>query len=342
MFAPLHTARLIIRAFGLEDAAPLAERRNDSLVARYQNWVLPYPRQRAEDLVAQIVAAGEPANDQWWMAAVCDRESGETLGDLALRLSWGGRSAEVGYTLASRRWGRGYATEALEALLAWLFAERGITRACGTLHPDNTASARVLERCGFLFEGRTRLSYWVGDDCSDDATYGLTRQDWEAWSRRPRQAPSVVALVEVSAANQAPVLGLLTHKTQEAFVPPAALCCADALFPPEVDGRPSIPWLRAITADGEIAGLVMLARGAERHPEPILWRLLVDRLHQRRGIGTRVLHLVAADCRERGETSLLTRWADGPGSPRGFFTGRGFSVIGATPDGLASARLRLR
>ncbi len=78
-----------------------------------------------------------------------------------------------------------------------------MTRVEGMLHPDNPASAMVLERVGMLFEGHTRSSFWVGDENSDDWLYGMTRADWEAWRDRPRSRPDEVRLVEITPDNAA-------------------------------------------------------------------------------------------------------------------------------------------
>ena len=145
MFTPIRTERLLIRPFRLEDAAGLAERRNDPTVAKYQNWLLPFTTEQAEKIVSELVAMEGPENDQWWMAIVEDSASGETLGDLALHLSWERRTAEVGYTFATANWGHGYAVEALTALIEYLFDDLGVTRVFGMLHPCNPASAMVLE-----------------------------------------------------------------------------------------------------------------------------------------------------------------------------------------------------
>ncbi|HSL26552.1 MAG TPA: GNAT family N-acetyltransferase, partial [Acidimicrobiia bacterium] len=149
MFTPIRTKRLLIRPFTASDAVGLWERRNDPVVARYQDWVLPFPRERAEQIASELVAMDGPANDEWWMAIVCDPDSGEVFGDLAVHLTWQGHTAEVGYTFAAAHWGRGYAVEALAAIVEYLFDDLGVTRAFGMLHPDNPASAMVLERTGF-------------------------------------------------------------------------------------------------------------------------------------------------------------------------------------------------
>jgi RimJ/RimL family protein N-acetyltransferase len=341
VFTPIRTERLLIRPFSGADAAGLASRRNDPEVAKYQNWEQPYSLEQAEELVSELVAMDGPENEEWWMAAVCDPNTGEVLGDLALHLTWEGRTAEVGYTFATQYWGRGYVVEAVAALLVYLFEDLGVTRAFGMLHPDNPASALVLERTGFLFEGHTRSSFWVGDECSDDWIYGMTRADWDAWRNRPRHSPVEVNLVEVSAENERKVSRLTTHKTQESFVAPMGWSFTDALFPEVVDGAPLVPWMRAVQADDELVGFVMLALRTAHHPEPYLWRLLIDRRHQRRGIGGRVLDLIANECQTMGEATLLTSWGEGKGSPRPFYLRHGFEPTGREIDGETEARRHL-
>jgi RimJ/RimL family protein N-acetyltransferase len=331
---------LLIRPLQSGDVVGLAERRSDPEVARYQDWSIPYPVDRAERLVEELVVMDGPRNDEWWMAVVCDIDTGEVFGDLALHLGHKARTAEVGYTFARDHWGKGYAVEALEALVEYLFDDLGVTRVFGMLHPDNRASAMVLERAGFLFEGHTASSFWEGDKVSDDWIYGLTRRDWETWRDRRQGPPLVVSLVEVTVENEGVISSLATHKTQESMVAPVGRSFTDALFPEVVDDAPLVPWMRGIVADDEMVGFVMLALSSERHPEPYLWRLLMDRLHQRRGIGGRVLDLIADECKAMGDTALLTSWEEGKGSPRPFYERHGFEPTGNILDGETEARWR--
>ena len=338
MFTPIRTERLLIRPVRLGDAESLAERRSDPKVAALQSWTVPFPLEKAQSLVEGAVLMDGPADDEWWMAIITDAESGTTYGDLALRLSWGGRSAEVGYTLAAEHWGHGYATEALRGFLTYLFNDVGVHRVMGMLHPDNVASARVLERCGFLFEGQTRQSYWVADEVSDDVLYGLVRDDWETWQGRSTTTPEQVRLVEVVAENVRQIYQLRTHRSQERFVAPMGLSFAQALVPELVDGYPVVPWMRAIEAEREFVGFVMLALHSEHHPEPYLWRLLIDRSFQGRGIGSMAMDLVEAECRKQGDGALLVSWVAGRGSPAPFYLRRGFEPTGRIVDGEIEAR----
>ena len=222
MFPVLRTPRLVIRPVRPDDVDPLFERRNDPQVAELQAWDTPYPRERAESIVAEVLAMDGPVDGQWFMATVVEAATDEVVGDLVLHPTNELRTAEVGYSLSTRHWGKGYAAEALEAFVAWILEALPVTRVAGMLHPDNRASAMVLERTGFVFEGHTRLSFWIGDDNSDDWIYGMTRADWEAWRDRPRTPPADVRLVPVTQANKAAVLALRTHHSQRAFVAPDA------------------------------------------------------------------------------------------------------------------------
>lgn len=341
VFEPLRTPRLVIRPFLATDAEELHRRRNDPDVARWQSWTLPYASERARAVVEEVMQMPGPVNDEWWMGSIVLAESDEVIGDAVINLTWDSRSSEIGYTLSKAHWGRGYASEAAAALVEYLFESVGVTRVQGTLHPENSASAMVLERAGFVFEGHTRLSYWVGDDNSDDWIYGLTLEDWHTWRDRPRAAPDVVRLIEIDPENSYEVFRLRTHKTQESFVAPMAASFADALFPEVVDGAPLVPWMRAIEADGAVVGFVMLAMTTEHHPEPYLWRLLIDRLHQRRGIGNLALDLVEQECRARGDAAILTSWIPGRSSPEGFYLRRGYLPTGRIVDDEIEGRKEL-
>jgi RimJ/RimL family protein N-acetyltransferase len=333
MFEPLVTKRLTIRPFAEGDLDGYHALRNDPEVARYQDWVTPYPRSESERVVSKVIAMEGPENEEWWMAIVADRITGETYGDLALHLGDEERTAEVGYSFGSAHWGRGYATEALEALVRYLFEDRGVTRVFGMLHPDNPASAMVLERAGFLYEGHLKSSFWLEGECSDDLIYGLTRPDWEVWHNRPRNRPETVTLRELTAEGLESVLALRTHRSQVAYVPPVARSIADAMYPDVVNGAPLESEMFTVHADDDLVGFVILTKVTDAHPDPILWRLLIDRMHQRRGIGAMVLDAVLERSRSTSAERLVTNWCEGKGSPGPFYLSSGF-----VPTGVRSGR----
>ncbi len=338
MFEPIKTERLLLRGVRLEDTEALWKRRNEPTTAELQAWELPYPQEKAQALVERAASDQEPVPDEWFMITIANLDDTEVLGDLVLKLKWDGRSAEIGYTLGADHWGKGLATEAANALVAWLFSNGRITRVEAYLHPDNHASARLLERLGMRLEGVMRNSFWVGEENSDDLLYGMTDEMREAWIGRKTKPPDEVRLVELDWTNCWDYLRLETHQSQRQFVSDMAGSFTDALFPEEFEGDPMTPWLRGVEADGEPAGFVMLATPTELHPIPFLWRLLVDRMHQRRGIGSRVLDLAVEQARRWGVDALETSWTEGHGSPRPFYEEYGFVATGRIIDGETEAR----
>ena len=340
-FAPITTERLLLRPPRLSDAGALAERRSDPRVAEYQNWVTPFPLERAEGMLAELSAMDGLVSDSWWMLTIADADDSTIFGDLAIHPTFDGRSIEIGYTLHSSVWGQGYASEAVDALIDRIWSDDRVTRISAMLHPDNLGSERVLERTGFTFEGHTRLSYWVNDVNSDDLIYGMTREERAEWLERPRHAPTDVRLVEVDANNVHTLRELEPHRTQQRFVSSMATSLADALRPEVYQGGLTVAMPFGVEADGEIVGFVMMTAITEHHPDPELWRFLIDRRHQRRGIGRRVLDAVVDECRAMSATSLLTHWCEGPGSPRPFYERCGFVPNGNVVDGETEAVLRL-
>lgn len=340
--APIRTARLLLRPVRAEDAQALADRRSEAAVAGLQSWTVPYPVEKAAQLIADVAAIDHPRDGEWWMLSIVDPDDTVVLGDFALHPTWEGRAVEIGFTLARSAWGQGYAVEGVDGLLERLWASPRLTRIHAALHPDNVASAQVLERTGFRYEGRTRLSCWVGEDNSDDLLYGMTRADFQAWRQRPRTRPVDVALVEITPDNASAVLRLATHRSQERFVASNLHSFAGALIPDVEDGAPVVPWYRAIEADAELVGFVMMTQITDAHPDPFLWRVLVDRMHQRRGIGAMALDVVVEKCRRWGADCLWVSWGEGRGTPAPFYLARGFVPTGELDeDGEVEARLAL-
>ncbi len=309
---------------------------------------MPYTSAAAERSTAELADRDGPSNGSWWALTVADADDSSVLGDLALKLESHGRAATIGYTFAREHWGQGYATEALEGFLDWLLDELDVMRVSATIHPDNLRSAKVLERCGFEFEGRIRNTYWDAGTYVDDWSYGLTPAIRDAWSGRPTHRPDLVELVEPYPVGLRHVLDLRPHQSQDHFVAPIAASLSQVAVPPFADGFGAdptdprvVPWPRIVHADGLPVGFVMMEEPTENSPDAYLWRLTVDRRHQGRGIGWQVLEQVAAQAREWGAPSLLVSWVPGYGSPAPLYERFGFVPTGEVDDGEIVARLPL-
>ena len=177
-FAPIETDRLVLRAMTPGDAEPLAVRRSDPETAMYQAWTIPYPLERARELVASVADMDGPTRGEWFQVAIVESASGAGVGDVAVRLSDNGHLAEVGYTLNPEARGRGFAKEAAAAMIDHLVTVVGVHRLEAETDPRNEASGRVLRRLGFALEGIRREAYLLDGVVSDSAIWGLLARDW--------------------------------------------------------------------------------------------------------------------------------------------------------------------
>ena len=337
---PVQTSRLVLRMMLETDAETQAAYRSDPQIALYQDWEIPYSPDRARAHLAGQSGRSTFAPDEWTTLAV--ERDGQVIGDVVAHLDATASVAELGYTLAGNYHGCGYAAEAAAALVDTIFESTTVHRIEASLDPRNVASMRVLERTGFVMESMAKSAYLWRGEWVDDLRYSILRSDRIAWRQRPLTAPDDVQLVSLNEANVYEFDRLETHFSQRNFVSPMSSSFRDALFPKLVDGRPLQPLLFGFVADGQPAGFAMLADVTDVHPEPFLWRLLIDRYSQRRGIGQRGVALIVNEMRNRGHGSLVTSYVPGLGTPEPFYRSLGFVPTGEiNTDNEIVARLAL-
>jgi RimJ/RimL family protein N-acetyltransferase len=86
------------------------------------------------------------------------------------------RTAEIGYWLAEKEWGRGIMTEAVAAMTERAFRELDVVRIQAAVFEWNPASMRVLEKCGYVREAWLRKSVWKDGQLIDSAMYAKLRK----------------------------------------------------------------------------------------------------------------------------------------------------------------------
>ncbi len=151
---------------------------SDPDVMRY--WSSPpfVSRDQAQELVDEIRRHfADKSLFQWGIELLDD---GHVIGTCTLaEPSEQNRRAELGFALGRAWWGRGYAREAVEALLAFAFGELDLHRIEADADPRNDASIGLLERIGFVREGTLRERWIVAGETQDTAFFGLLRREWE-------------------------------------------------------------------------------------------------------------------------------------------------------------------
>ena len=154
---------------------------------------------------------------------------------------------------------------------------------------------------------------------------------------------SGVSLCEITDRNREAVVGLRVAASQDAYVSSVADSLEEARDSPEGN-----PWYRAIYADAQPVGFVMLSWNVTPDPPRVigpwfLWKLLIDERRQGRGYGRVAVKLVADIAREHGAFELLTSCVVGESSPEPFYRQIGFVPTGEQDEkGEIVLTLRLR
>ena len=130
----------------------------------------PYPKHAAADWIATT----KPGRD----FAVELRETGELVGAITINPQEQHKRASLGYWCAVSHWGRGYATEAVRAVIDYGFRDLALNRVHADCHGDNPASRRVLEKAGLTYEGRLRQHSFRLGRFADKLQFGILRSEW--------------------------------------------------------------------------------------------------------------------------------------------------------------------
>ena len=169
--ATLETERLILRMFREEDFEQYAQICADAEVMKYLGQGKPLERWEAWRQMAMIVGHWHLRGYGIW--AVEDRQTGNLVGRIGLFNPEGWPDLEIGWVIARRFWGKGYATEGARRALEYLFRELNQQHVISLIHPENHSSIRVAERIGEKLEGQTEL---FGHKV---LVYGMHLRSWE-------------------------------------------------------------------------------------------------------------------------------------------------------------------
>ena len=163
-----------IRSYRAGDKAALVTYADNRNVSRNQRDRFPHPyTPRAADWWLKHVAADEPETS----FAIATNE--ELIGGIGVELGEDihHRSAEIGFWLGEPFWGRGIVTAAVTAFTPWAFERFDLLRIWAGVFETNPASARVLEKAGYAFEGRHRAAVMKDGRAMDELVYAKLRED---------------------------------------------------------------------------------------------------------------------------------------------------------------------
>ncbi|GGF02393.1 GNAT family N-acetyltransferase [Hymenobacter cavernae] len=169
---PIAGARL--RPWQLTDAAALTACANDEGVAQNLRDTFPFPY-HMEDARWYLEFVATTNSPDLHLAIEVDGAAGGGI-SIIFKNDVERRSAEIGYWLGRRYWGRGIMTAAAQALTDYTFAHFDVCRLFAGVFAHNTASARVLEKCGYELEGRLRKSITKKGQTIDSLLYAIVNE----------------------------------------------------------------------------------------------------------------------------------------------------------------------
>lgn len=165
--------RVCLRTIEREDLPFIREHKNDPQVWRSLGWPKPENQPQLTDFFEDVIAGGESTH---LLVAVDDNPVG--MVSFHSQSVPNGR-AELGYWIAPPHQGQGYGTDAVETLVEYGFTERRLHRIEARIFAFNERSRALVERVGFVHEGRKRQAQFIDGQYWAVDWFGLLRREWQ-------------------------------------------------------------------------------------------------------------------------------------------------------------------
>lgn len=173
----LETPRLILRRLTLADAEPMYRNwASDPGVTKFLTWPTHSSVEVTKQILALWISHYEELNYYQWGIVVKDENA--LIGTIAaVKTDDEIKAAEIGYCIGQNWWHKGYTSEALGAVINFLFDEVGLNRIAARHDVNNSHSGGVMKKCGMQFEGIMREGAKNNGGLCDIANYSILKKD---------------------------------------------------------------------------------------------------------------------------------------------------------------------
>lgn len=167
----LETRQLILRRFASSDAEAMYKNwANDSEVTKYLTWPAHSDVSVSKAVIERWLPLYDHPDHYSW--AVVLKEIDEPIGSIAaVHRRDDIKMVHIGYCIGRKWWHKGYASEALAALIGFFFEDVGVNRIESRHDPRNPNSGKVMQKCGLMYEGTLRQSDKNNQEGFCDAAY---------------------------------------------------------------------------------------------------------------------------------------------------------------------------
>ncbi|MBD2653369.1 GNAT family N-acetyltransferase [Synechocystis sp. FACHB-383] len=175
-FLPQSTERLILRRFIDVDLERFLAYRQDPQVAQFQGWSM-LSEAEGKSFIKEMQTAVIGIPGEWFQMAIAYKQSNLLIGDIGIQIyAKDPTNVEVGFTLNQQEQGKGYAQEAVSALIHLLFKLGSINKIVAITDSRNESSIRLLKRLGMRLSNSLEVEF-RGEWCVEQ-TFELNHQDW--------------------------------------------------------------------------------------------------------------------------------------------------------------------
>ena len=193
----IETARLLLRRFNINDANEIfREYASYENVTKYLTWEKHRSISETKTFLMTRIAEYERSDNYHWGIQL--KDEGILIGAIGADIiNERAKIADIGYCLGERFWNLGYATEALRAVIDYMFYDVDINRVEAYHSVNNPASGRVMQKAGMIKEGRSRQKYITGSgEYQDSDLYAIVKEDFEEQYR-----PEIKDFLDLSKIN---------------------------------------------------------------------------------------------------------------------------------------------
>lgn len=170
----IETEHLILRKPKRSDAADMFELCRRPETSRYSLWSPHKSVAETKDFISYKLSALKKGLIPP-LFAVAEKDGSRVIGTASyVSADEYFKTVEIGYSVLSDLWNRGYGTEIANGLMGYAFDRMEVQRVFARVLPPNVASARVLEKLGFVYEGHIKKGYYFDGRVSDVDIYAVT------------------------------------------------------------------------------------------------------------------------------------------------------------------------
>jgi len=184
-FIQINSDRLFLQPIQMEDAESIFQYRSNAQVNQYQGWI-PKTIYDVHDFISNKVSNEINLQETWFQFVIIKKDNNELIGDIGVHfLGSDDFQVELGCTLNQTYHGKGYAFEAVTAIINYLFDVLGKRRIIASIDSRNQSSIRLIERLGFRKKAHIKENPVQNNGCADDFIYAILKDEWYKIRKSP-------------------------------------------------------------------------------------------------------------------------------------------------------------